>query len=84
MKLSPLKAAVPGLFELVDGARIEVGYAWGLHAPFKQRGFKFAVGAQTGTLPLGFTYSGLTLRLTYQWLWLEPTLQSLCLDVVLH
>lgn len=68
----------------VEAVRIENGYFWGLRAPYQANGLKFALGLESRTVPLGFTYSGLTFRLKYQWLWLERTKHGAFLEAVLH
>jgi hypothetical protein len=62
----------------------EGGHAWGLRAPFEAHGWKFAAGIDSPTIPLGFTYAGLTARLQYQWLWLDPTLHGAFIELILH
>jgi len=75
---------LPFRFDPVEAVRIEKGYVWGLRAPYQAGGLKFALGLGSRTVPLGFTYSGLTFRLKYQWIWLEQTKQGAFLEVVLH
>jgi len=77
-----IKAGLPG--GLIEAFHFEGGYAWGLRAPNKAHGFKTAVGLESPTIPLGFTYSGVTIRLKYQTMALEKKLQSAFLEVVLH
>ncbi len=62
----------------------EGGHAWGLRSPFKAHGWKFAAGIDSPTIPLGFTYAGLTARLKYQWLWLNPALHGVFFEIILH
>jgi hypothetical protein len=62
----------------------EGGHAWGLRAPFKAHGWKLAVGIDSPTIPLRFTYAGVTARLKYQWLWLNPTLRGAFIEIILH
>ncbi len=62
----------------------EAGYAWGVSSALKSRGWKFALGLDAPTLPLGFTYAGVTVRIKYQWLRLEPMLRGVLLELILH
>ncbi len=68
----------------VEAVRIETGYAWGLRSPFKSKGFQLALGLESETISLGFTYIGVTFRLNYRWFWVEQTKQGLFLEAVLH
>lgn len=75
---------LPTFLEWIEAGRLEGGYAWGLRAPFKSHGAKLAVGFESPTLPLGFTYAGVMVRLKYQWLCLERTLHGVWGEIVLH
>ena len=75
---------LPSLVGLVEASHLEAGYAWGLRRPFKARGFRFAAGLETRTIPVGFTYAGITVRLMYQNIALERTLHGVSLDLILH
>ncbi|MGE5692440.1 MAG: hypothetical protein ACM3YF_01510, partial [Candidatus Zixiibacteriota bacterium] len=71
-------------FHPLEAMRIEKGYLWGLRLPFKSKGFRLALGFESKTIPLSFTYLGVTLRLKYQWIWLEQTKHGLFLETVFH
>lgn len=75
---------LPNPFNFWDSYRFEIGYALGLRSPYKEDGLKFAFGIEFPTIPLGFTYAGLTIRLMYQRFSLERTLHGIFLDFVLH
>jgi hypothetical protein len=74
-----------GLLEgFIESFHFAGGYAWGLRSPNKAHGFKTEVGLESPTIPLGFTYSGVTVRLKYQSIALEKKLQGVFLELVLH
>jgi len=75
---------LPSPSHLWDAYRLEFGYALGLRSPYKEDGVKIAFGIEFPTIPLGFTYAGLTIRLMYQRYSLERTLHGIFLDLVLH
>jgi len=75
---------LPASLKGAEAFRIEGGYAWGLRTPFKAHGAKLTVGFESPTIPLGLTYAGITIRLKYQWLWLERTLRGVLGEIVLH
>jgi hypothetical protein len=64
--------------------RLDVGYAYGFQSPFKGHAGKFAAGLETKTLPLGFTYAGLTFRFKYQVVTFIEPLHSPVLEIILH
>lgn len=64
--------------------RLEVGYAYGFQSPYKGSAGKFAVGLDSKTLPLGFTYAGLTFRFKYQVITFPEPLHSPVLEIILH
>jgi len=43
--------------------RFEFGYSWGFQTPYKGGAGMIALGLDSGTIPIGFTYAGLTFRL---------------------
>jgi hypothetical protein len=63
---------------------IEIGYAWKLQAVGNDNGSKYAIGIDSETIPLSFTYAGLTVRLKYQFIFLNKTLHSPMLEIILH
>ena len=64
--------------------RIDFGYSWGFQSLYKGGAGKYAVGLESETLPLGFTYAGLTFRLKYQFIFFNKILHSPVLEVILH
>jgi len=64
--------------------RIDFGYSWGFQSPYKGSAGKIALGLDSETLPLGFTYAGFTFRLKYQFLFFDKTLHSPMLEIILH
>jgi hypothetical protein len=64
--------------------RLEVGYAYGFQSPYKGSAGKFSVGLDSKTLPLGFTYAGLTFRFKYQVITFTEPLHSPVLEIILH
>jgi hypothetical protein len=62
----------------------EIGYAWKLQSAGNENGSKYAIGFDSETIPLGFTYAGLTVRLKYQFIFLNKTLHSPALELILH
>ncbi len=75
---------LPAPFKLWKAYRFEVGYAFGLQSPYEENGWNLAFGIESPTIPLGFTYSGLTLRLQYRIFYLERRIQGLFLELVVH
>jgi hypothetical protein len=75
---------LPAPFKLWKAYRFEIGYAFGLQSPYEENGWNFAFGIESPTIPLGFTYSGLTLRLQYRIFYLERRIQGLFFELVLH
>ncbi len=64
--------------------RFDIGYIWGFQSPYEGGAGKFSLGLESETLPLGFTYAGLTFRIKSQFLFFRKTLYSQVLEVVLH
>jgi hypothetical protein len=64
--------------------RFEVGYAFGFKSPYHGSAGKFVLGLESKTLPLGFTYAGLTFRFNYQVITFVEPLHSPVLEIVLH
>lgn len=75
---------LPSPSHLWEAYQFEIGYAVGLRSPYKRNGFKFGFGIEFPTVPLGFTYAGLTIRLMYQRYSLERTLHGIFLELLLH
>jgi hypothetical protein len=75
-----INAPILGIFK----PRLEVGYAYGFESPYKGSAGIFAVGLDSKTLPLGFTYAGLTFRLKYQVITFPEPLHSPVLEIILH
>jgi len=75
---------LPSPARLWDSYRFEIGYAFGLRSPYKDNGSKIALGIEFPTIPLGFTYAGLTIRLMYQRFSLERTRHGIFLNFLLH
>ncbi|MDO8549443.1 MAG: hypothetical protein Q7S39_04720, partial [Ignavibacteria bacterium] len=63
---------------------IELGYAWRFQSTQNENGGKYAFGFDSETIPLGFTYAGLTVRLKYQFIFLNKTMHSPVLEIILH
>ena len=64
--------------------RIDFGYSWGFQSPYNGGAGKYAVGLELETLPLGFTYAGLTFRLKYQFIFFDKILHFPALEIILH
>jgi hypothetical protein len=62
----------------------EVGYAFGYQSPYHGSAGKFSLGLESKTLPLGFTYAGLTFRFKYQVITFVEPLHSPVLEIILH
>jgi hypothetical protein len=71
-------------YDVIQATRVELGYAWGLRSPFKDHGVKLALGLESPTIPLLFTYSGITLRLKHQWLFFDEGISAVLFEIVLH
>jgi len=64
--------------------RIDFGYSRGFQSPYKGGAGKIALGLDSETLPLDFTYAGLTFRLKYQFIFFDKTFHSPVLEIILH
>jgi len=64
--------------------RIAFGYSHGFQSPYKGGAGMIALGFDSETVPLGFTYAGLTFRLKYQFIFFDKTLSSPLLEIILH
>ena len=64
--------------------RIDFGYSRGFQSPYKGSAGKIALGLDSESLPLGFTYTGLTFRLKYQFIFFDEILHSPVLEIILH
>jgi hypothetical protein len=64
-------------FRYLEFIRFEGGYVWGLRSPLKSHGAQFSLGLESGIIPLGFTYAGISLQLKYQLMLTENKLQGL-------
>ncbi|UCH65213.1 MAG: hypothetical protein JSW63_11500 [Ignavibacterium sp.] len=71
------------IFNIVK-PRFEVGYAFGFQSPYHGSAGKFTLGLESNTLPLGFTYAGLTFRFKYQVITFVDPLHSPILEIILH
>lgn len=71
-------------FRLIDTGRFETGWAWGLKEAFDANGFRFGWGLEPATIPLGFTNAGVTVRVKYQWMFLETRKAGPQIELVLH
>jgi len=63
---------------------IELGSTWGSSSPYNGYAGNYALGLDSETLPLGFTYAGLTFRLKYQFIIFDKTLYSPVFEIILH
>ncbi|UCH65215.1 MAG: hypothetical protein JSW63_11510 [Ignavibacterium sp.] len=64
--------------------RFDFGYARGFQSPYNGGAGKISLGLDSKTLPLGFTYAGLTFQLKYQFIFFEKTFSSPVLEIILH
>jgi hypothetical protein len=71
-------------FRYLEYLRLEGGYAWGLSSPMKSHGAVLSFGLESGTIPLGFTYAGVSLRLKYQSFLMDRSLNSVSMEFVLQ
>jgi hypothetical protein len=69
---------IPG----IEAVHLEVGYAWGLHAPYKDQGVKWGVGFGTKPLRFPFTYAGVSARIKYERFWMDEVLDGFQLQLV--
>ena len=75
---------VPAPFKLWEALHFDLGYSFGMRSPLDEDGFTFGVGIESPTIPLGFTYAGLTIRLMYKKFSLEQTKRGVFLEFVFH
>jgi hypothetical protein len=68
----------------LDRVRFEAGHAWTRGAGVPADGNHYAVALESPTIPLGFVYAGLTLRLGYQWTSLDRPRRGLDVRMVLQ
>jgi hypothetical protein len=71
-------------FRYLEYLRLEGGYTWGLSSPLKSRGAVLSFGLESGTIPLGVTYAGVSLRLKYQSFLMKRSLNSVSMEFVLQ
>jgi hypothetical protein len=70
-------------FRYLEYLRLEGGYAWGLSSPMKSHGALLSFVLESGTIPLGLTYAGVSLRLKYQSFLMNRSLNSVSMEFVL-
>jgi len=75
-----INASVLGIFK----PYIELGSTWGSRSPYNGYAGNYALGLDSETLPLGFTYAGLTFRLKYEFILFDKTLYSPVFEIILH
>ena len=63
---------------------MELGSTWGSQSPYNGYAGNYAVGLDSETLPLGFTYAGLTFRLKYEIIIFDKTMYSPVFEIILH
>jgi hypothetical protein len=61
---------------------LKLGYAVGTEAPYDEDGYAWGIGVATRALQFPVAYAGVSLRLGYQQLRLEDTLDGLQLQLV--
>jgi len=71
------------LFRIIK-PHLEIGYAYGFRSPFDGSAGKFALGFDSETLPLEFTYAGLTFRFKYQFIFFNKPFHFPMLEIILH
>jgi hypothetical protein len=71
-------------FRYLEYIRLEGGYTWGLSSPMKSRGAVLSFGLESGTIPLGFTYAGVSLRLKYQSVLMNRSLNSVSMEFIVQ
>jgi len=64
--------------------RLEFGYSWGSKDPHRGSASKLSFGLDSETVPLGFTYAGITFRLKYSFIFFHETLSYPGLEIILH
>lgn len=75
---------VPAPLKLWEALHFDLGYSFGLRSPLDEDGFTLGVGIESPTIPLGFTYAGLTIRLMYKKFSLEQTKRGVFLEFIFH
>ena len=60
----------------------DFGYARGFQSPYNGGAGKLSLGLESETLPLGFTYAGVTFRLKYQSIFFDETIHSIVLEII--
>ena len=71
------------IFKIIK-PHMDFGYAYGFKSPYKGSAAEYSIGFDSETLPLGFTYAGLTFGLKYQFIFFDKVLQSPVLEIILH
>lgn len=64
--------------------RVEGGMAFGLRSEYNNIGPTLALGLDSRTWPIGDTNLGFSLRLKYQWFYLETTVKGLSVELILQ
>lgn len=75
---------MPAPYKLWEALHFDFGYSFGLRSPLDEDGFTLGAGIESPTIPLGFTYAGLTIRLMYKRFSLEQTKRGVFLEFVFH
>ena len=68
----------------IEDVRFETGYAVDIGPSSGKGAAKFAMGIESATIPLGFTYAGVCFRLKVQRIHLQKKLDGVFLEMVLY
>jgi hypothetical protein len=82
--MKPYRLGTGKPFRPVDYIRIEWGHAWGVREATRSHGALISVSLESSTIPLGFTYAGLTIRPKFSWMFFDETMTGASVEVVLQ
>jgi len=82
--LKPYRLGTRKPFRYIEYVRVECGYVWGLRDALTSHGGLISVSLESGTIPLWFTYSGITIRPKFSWMFLEETMRGASVEIVIQ
>jgi len=82
--LKPYRLGTRKPFRYIEYVRFEGGHVWGLREALRSHGGLVSVSLESGTIPFWFTFSGITIRAKFNWMFLDETMKGASVEVVLQ
>jgi len=82
--LKPYRVGTHKPFRYIEYVRVEGGHVWGLREALRSHGALISVSLESGTIPLWFTFSGITIRPKFSWMFLEETMSGASVEIVIQ